>query len=132
MNEKRLFVPRAIAWAALLACSFAFAQSNLGYLRDAPSGRFNAQDFELFWAAVDEVSASKKPGTTKSWENSATGNGGTIKVLNVFTSTEGRDCRRLHVENHAKSLKGASTQNVCAHSDGTWLLDADAKPALSK
>jgi hypothetical protein len=132
MNEKRLFVPHTIAWAALLASSLAFAQSNLGYLRDAPSGKFNAQDFEMFWAAVDEVSAGKEPGATKSWENSATGNGGTIKVLNVFTSTDGRDCRRLHVENHAKSIKGATTQNVCAHTDGTWLLDADARPALSK
>jgi hypothetical protein len=129
MNEKRLFVPHAIAWAALLASSLAFAQSNLGYLRDAPSGKFNAQDFELFWAAVDEVARGKTPGVTKGWENAATGSGGTIKLLNVFTSTDGRDCRRLHVENYAKSLKGASTQNVCAHTDGTWLLDADARPA---
>jgi len=112
-----------------LAGSLAFGQSNLGYLRDAPSGRFNAQDFELFWAAVDEVSASKQTGATRTWANSATGSGGTIKLLNVFTSTDGRDCRRLHVENYAKSLKGASTQNVCAHTDGTWLLDADARPA---
>jgi len=127
MNENRRF-SHAIAWIGLLAGSFAFAQSNLGYLRDAPSGKFNAQDFELFWVAVDEVSASK-PGTIKSWENAATGSGGTLKLLNLFTSTDGRDCRRLRVENYAKSLKGASTQIVCAHTDGTWLLDADARPA---
>ena len=111
------------------AASVALAQSNLGQLNDAPSAKFTAQDFELFWAAVDEVSASKTPGATKSWESSATGNGGTLKLLNVFTSTDGRDCRRLRVDNHAKSLKGASTQIVCAHRDGTWLLDADARPA---
>ena len=112
-----------------VAGPLAFGQSNLGYLRDAPSGKFNAQDFEIFWAAVDEVSASKQTGATKSWANAATGSGGTIKLLNVFTSTDGRDCRRLHVENYAKSLKGATTQNVCRHTDGTWLLDADARPA---
>jgi hypothetical protein len=129
MNENRRSLPPAIAWAALLVGSLAFAQSNLGYLRDAPSGKFTAQDFELFWAAVDEVSRGKTTGVTKSWDNPATGSGGTIKLLNVFTSTDGRDCRRLRVENYAKSLKGASTQNVCAHTDGTWLLDADARPA---
>jgi 17 kDa outer membrane surface antigen len=112
-----------------LASPLAFGQSNLGFLHDAPSGKFNAQDFEMFWAAVDEVSASKQTGATKSWANSATGSGGTIKLLNVFTSTDGRDCRRLRVENYAKSFKGASTQNVCRHTDGTWLLDADARPA---
>ena len=122
-------LPAAAMAATLLTASAVFAQTNLGYLRDAPSGKFNAQDFELLWAAVDEVSAGKKPGAVKSWENAATGSGGTIKLLAVFTSTEGRDCRRLRVENHAKSLKGATTQNVCAHTDGTWLLDADAQPA---
>jgi hypothetical protein len=113
----------------VMAGPVAFGQSNLGYLRDAPSGKFTAQDFELFWAAVDEVSAAKKTGTIKGWENVATGSGGTIKLLSVFTSTDGRDCRRLRVENYAKSLKGASTQIVCAHTDGTWLIDADARPA---
>ena len=109
--------------------TLAFAQSNLGQLNDAPSAKFTAQDFELFWAAIDEVSAGKTPGTTKSWDNPATHNGGNIKLLNVFTSTDGRNCRRLRVENYARSLKGSSTQKVCAHTDGTWLLDADAKPA---
>jgi hypothetical protein len=122
------------ALAALLAMGIfvmpcALAQSNLGQLRDAPSAKFTPQDFELFWGAVDEVSASKTAGTTKTWENPATGNGGTIKLLGAFTSTDGRDCRRLRVDNHSKSLKGSSTQHVCAHRDGTWLLDADARPA---
>jgi hypothetical protein len=114
--------------ASLIASPDVLAQSNLGYLRDAPSGKFNAQDFEMLWAAVDEVSA-QKPGATKSWDNPATGSGGTIKLLAIFRSTDGRDCRRLRVDNYAKSLKGATTQNVCAHTDGTWLLDADARPA---
>jgi len=112
----------------VMASPMVLGQTNLGYLRDAPSGKFTAQDFEMFWAAVDEVSAGKT-GATKGWKNAATGSGGTIKLLNVFTSTDGRDCRRLRVENYAKSLKGASTQIVCAHTDGTWLLDADARPA---
>ena len=108
--------------------SLALAQTNLGQLNDAPSAKFTAQDFEMFWAAVDEVSASKTAGNSKSWENTATGNGGSIKLLNVFTSTDGRDCRRLRVDNYSKSLKGATTQIVWRTRDGTWLLDADARP----
>ena len=119
----------AFAVLSVGVATFAFAQSNLGELSDAPSAKFTPQDFELFWAALDEVSAGKTAGSFRSWENTATGNGGTIKLLGAFTSADGRDCRRLRVDNHAKSLKGASTQTVCAHRDGTWLLDADAKPA---
>ena len=122
------------AFAALLAVSIiaipaALAQSNLGQLRDAPSAKFTPQDFEMFWAAVDEVSRGAKAGTAKSWANAATGNGGTLKLLNVFTSTDGRDCRRLRVDNHSKSLKGSSKQIFCAGTDGKWLLDANARPA---
>ena len=99
------------ALAALLvlgtcAGSSAFAQANLGDLRDAPSAKFTPADFDLLWAAVDEVSRGKKVGTAKAWENSATGNGGTIKLLKVFTSTDGRDCRRLRVDNSREVAQG--------------------------
>jgi hypothetical protein len=120
------------ALAALFAvgvlASPALAQSNLGELRDSPTSKFTPQDFEMFWAAVYEISRDKKPGDTRTWENAATGNGGTLKLLNVFTSTDGRDCRRLRVDNHAKSLKGSSKQIVCASPDGKWLLDSAATP----
>lgn len=108
--------------------SLAPAQTNLGDLRDAPSGKFTPQDFDMLWAAVDEVSRGKNIGAVKKWENTATGNGGAVKLLEVFTSTGNLDCRRLRINNHAKSLKGATTQVVCASTDGKWLLDADARP----
>jgi hypothetical protein len=122
------------ALAALLATAVcagpvAIAQTNLGDLRDAPSGKFKAEDFDMLWAAVDEVSRNKTIGAVKKWENAATGNGGAIKLLNVFTSTDGRDCRRLRMDNHAKSLKGSTKQIVCADASGKWILDAGAQPA---
>ena len=110
----------------------AYAQTNLGDLRDAPSGKFTPQDFEMLWATVDEVSRTGQKGATKSWKNEATGSGGTIKLLNVFTSTAGRDCRRLRVDNYAQTLKGSTRQTVCANEDGKWILDADARPAPSR
>ena len=107
----------------------AWAQANLGELRDAPSAKFKPQDFDMLWATIDEVSKGKQVGVSKTWENAATGNGGTIKLLKVFSSTDGRDCRRLRIDNHAKSLKGSSKQTVCASPEGKWVLDAGAKPA---
>ena len=106
------------ACAVLLGTlSAAHAQTNLGDLRDAPSGKFTPQDFEMLWATIDEVSRTRKTGTSKSWANDATGSGGTIKLLNVFTTGDGRDCRRLRIDNHARSLKGSSKQVVCADAD---------------
>ncbi|HEY6123378.1 MAG TPA: DVU3141 family protein [Steroidobacteraceae bacterium] len=123
-----------VACAALLAFTAcmgpaSFGQANLGELRDAPSAKFTPQDFEMLWAAVDEVSRGAKTGVVKKWANAETGNGGAIKLLNVFTSTDGRDCRRLRMDNYAKTLKGSSKQIVCADPEGKWMMDADARPA---
>jgi hypothetical protein len=126
MSATRLVVVTVLV---MLFGSVTQAQTNLGDLRDAPSGKFTQQDFEMLWATVDEVSRTKQKGATKSWKNEATGSGGTVKLLSVFTSTTGRDCRRLLVDNYAKSLKGSTKQIVCAGDDGKWILDADARPA---
>ena len=118
------------AWLVLGACAAGMvsAQTNLGDVADAPSAKFQPADFDLLWSTVDEVSRGKV-GATKAWENSATGNGGSIKLLKVFTSTDGRDCRQLRVDNHARSLKGSTKQIVCATLEGKWMLDAGAQPA---
>ena len=116
--------------ASLCASAVAPAQSNLGKdVQESPSAKFTPQDFDQFWATIDTVSNDKVTGMAKKWENSANGNGGSIKLLRVFTSTDGRDCRRLKVENHAKTLKGVSNMTVCANPQGKWLIDADARPA---
>jgi len=121
----------ALLVVGAIASSGASAQVNLGDLRDAPSAKFQPADFDLLWATVDEVSRGKAIGASKSWKNAVTGNGGTIKLLKVFTSTDGRDCRRLRVDNYAKSLKGSTKQIVCASPEGKWMLDAGAKPAAA-
>jgi surface antigen len=125
---------RKQAIAAVLALSLclvaaAQAQGSRDVLTGAVAAKFTSQDFDLMWAAIAEVSDGKKVGTVKTWENAATGNGGSLKLLKVFTSTQGRDCRRLRMDNHSGKQKGTSGQNVCMGPDGKWLLDADAKPA---
>ena len=122
-------------YAACVAASMCFgslasAQSNLGKdVQESPSAKFTPQDFDQFWATIDTVSNDKVTGAVKKWENAANGNGGSIKLLRVFTSTDGRDCRRLKIENHAKTLKGVSNMSVCADPQGKWMIDADARPA---
>jgi hypothetical protein len=128
MSARRLVVLSACV-TLLGGIGVGYAQTNLGDLRDAPSGKFTAQDFEILWATIDEVGRTKEKGATRSWKNEATGSGGTIKLLTVFTSTTGRDCRRLRIDNYAKSLKGSSKQVVCMGDDGKWILDAEARPA---
>ena len=105
------------------------SQTNINQFKDAPAAKFTPEDFEIFWASVNEVSSQKKAGAIKTWENAATGSGGTLKLLKVFTSEDGRDCRRLRVDNRHKHLKGSSKQTVCANPEGKWLIDAEAKPA---
>lgn len=113
---------------SLGVASLSIAQTNLGDLNDAPAAKFQPADFDLLWATVNEVSQGKV-GMAKTWTNTATGNGGTIKLLKVFTSADGRDCRHLRIDNHAKSLKGSTKQVVCATPEGKWMLDAGARPA---
>jgi hypothetical protein len=118
----------ALLLCAVLGASSAQAQSNLGFLADAPVAKFTKADFALAEAAAGEVIRAGKKGTTRSWENAATGNGGSIKLLGSFTAGDGRNCHRLRVANHARGIEGVSTMNVCAGADGKWLLDADARP----
>ena len=38
------------------------------------------------------------------------------------TSTEGRDCKRLRLENHTAEISGSSTVKVCHFPDRGWLI----------
>jgi len=115
--------------ASLCASTVATAQSNLGKnVRDAPTAKFTPEDFDVFWATIDQVSNDKIVGKVRIWENAENGNGGSIKLLRSFTSQDERDCRRLHIENHANTLKGTSNMTVCVDPQGRWLMDADARP----
>src|SRR5882672_376523 len=114
-------------FAAIMCCA-ANAQSGLGFLHDAPVGYFTADDFALMQTATSAVLNSTDRGATKTWQNPATGNYGSIRLLAAFTSTEGRDCKRLRVDNHTPEISGSSTVKVCRFPDGGWLIDSNAKP----
>ncbi len=113
---------------AAIVCSAAVAQGGLGFLHDAPVGYFTSDDFALMQTATSEVLNSTDRHATKTWQNPATGNSGRITLLASFTSSEGRDCRRLRVENYTPEITGSSTVKVCRFPDGGWLIDSNAKP----
>jgi hypothetical protein len=122
---------RRRAAAAVLAgivSTAAFAQNSLGFLRDAPVGYFISDDFALMQTATSTVLRGTDRGTTKSWHNPTTGNRGSITLLASFVSTEGRDCKRLRVDNYAEEISGSSVVKVCRFPDGGWLIDSSAKP----
>jgi surface antigen len=113
--------------AAIISAA-ALAQNSLGFLHDAPVGYFTSDDFAMMQTATSAVLSSTERGATKTWQNPATGNSGSITLLAAFTSTEGRDCKRLRVENHTPEISGSSTVKVCRFPDGGWLIDSNAKP----
>jgi hypothetical protein len=121
---------RSIAAVAMSICAFSvMGQGGLGFLKQTPLSSFTDQDFELMKAAASAVLSSTEPGTAKSWTDSANGNGGTIKLVSSFSAADGRNCRRLRIENHAKGMSGVYTTNVCQAEHGPWKIDPAAAPA---
>jgi 17 kDa common-antigen outer membrane protein len=120
---------RIVAAAILIGAIFpAMAQNSMGFLKDAPVASFTPQDFDLMQAAAADVLSRSDKGASKTFHNDATGNGGTIKLLGSFKSTEGRDCKRLQLDTSTQTLTATSKVKVCHFPDGRWLIDAQAKP----
>ena len=107
----------------------AWGQGNMSFLLNTPVEKFNDEDFARLKAAALAVLEHPGPGAKQAWDNAATGNSGTITMLQSFTTEDGRECHKLHIENHAKALSGASDMSVCRGADRRWLMDPEAVPA---
>jgi surface antigen len=119
----------AVAVSAFMCCAV-LAQSNLGFLKNAPMGSFKDDDVKLMMQTAEAVLNSPDPGTTRAWQNAATGNGGEIKKLSSFNTKDGRECHRLQVHNYTKQhVESLSTTNMCRSQGGKWLIDPEAQPA---
>ena len=82
--------------------------------------------------AADEVLSSGQPHATRGWHNDATGNGGEIRVVARFDTDDRRECRRLRVDIHTlRAGDRRSMMNVCRSAGGRWLMDPDARPAVT-
>jgi surface antigen len=121
MKRYRTLIP----WLALNIWLFGM-QAPAAVTSDIPSAKFNADDFRMQREAQDVVLASTDIGTTRSWENPATGNSGQIQLLRTFQSSDGRECKRIRITNQAGPTKGVSTMNMCRSGAGPWRIDSTA------
>jgi surface antigen len=114
-----------IACLALGACLMA-VHLPAAVTSDIPSAKFNADDRRMQGDAQNAVLAATEIGTTRSWENAATGNSGKIELLRVFQSADGRDCKRIRITSQAGPSTGVSTMNMCRSGTGKWRIDSMA------
>ncbi len=124
--------PRWYGLAALvLVCGSAAAQSNLGFLKDAPLSRFNADDISLMVEAGRVVLNSEEAKPSRSWRNEKTRHSGRITLLQRF-SFESRECRRLRVDNRAGGMESSTNLSACRDSAGAWAIDTRAQPTAKR
>jgi surface antigen len=114
-----------IPWLAINVWLFGM-QAPAAVTSDIPSAKFTADDFRMQREAQESVLVSTDIGTTRSWENPATGNSGSIKLLRSFQSSDGRECKRLQITNQAGPAKAVSVMNMCRSGTGPWRVDSTA------
>ena len=119
---------RAVLLALFLAPSGVGAATNLGFLKNAPIGQFKEEDMKMMRAAADDLLREDTKGASREWHNDKTGNSGRLEILDVFTSEDGRHCKKLLVVTRAKSQEQQSSYPLCAAPDGRWLIDTEAAP----
>ncbi len=107
----------AIVWLAWSGLSIA---ANISFLNDAAMSEFKDDDVMMLQSNIDEA-LTLPEGETKAWENPVTGAHGRITVLAPH-SRDGRECRKLRVENHARGRSGEGDWNYCRTTEGRWEL----------
>ena len=85
---------------------------NTKFLDDAPISRFNNKDIEVMLNAVTDALENAEDGTEVAWENSKTGNHGTVTPMNRI-SRDGMDCRELDIRNFAGNFSGRAVHLMC-------------------
>jgi surface antigen len=113
---------RRILLAAIAAAfaGAAGAQSNLGFLDNAPIQKMTKADIALLMKHSDEALSRNADGHTSAWANPQTGASGTITPLKTFTQ-RGMKCREAEYTNFAGGFRGASRHTLCLQG-GTWKI----------
>jgi hypothetical protein len=119
---------RVVVLTLLLAQAAVGGATNLGFLKNAPIGQFKEEDMRMMRAAAEDLLREDAKGASREWHNDKTGNSGRLEILDVFTSEDGRHCKKLLVVTRAKSQEQHSAYPLCAAPDGRWLIDTEAAP----
>jgi len=90
-------------------------------LKNTPSSKFNAEDYALMKARVDQALKAEKDGETLAWNNDKSGASGTVTALNRLTWND-LSCRRLRIVNNHGSTTGRGVYKFCEKPPGRWKL----------
>jgi surface antigen len=112
-----LIISTVLAGLTAIAAAPAMAQSNLGWMRDAPAASFTKADTQLLVNALHSALDGKADGAAMTWENPAAGNSGSITPA---PDPKGRaGCRLAHILNRHKTVVYA-TDVVFCKTGGEW------------
>jgi surface antigen len=109
-----------LATMAVLACAGAVSAANTNFMKDSAIAEFKDADVTLLLSNIDQALAQPE-GTTTDWKNPRTGANGRITTLEDLT-IDGRECRALRVENHARGRNGKADWHYCRGAGGRWEL----------
>lgn len=107
-----LVVAACLSGAALAA--------NTSFMKDSAMAEFRDADVTLLMGTIDAALALPD-GEARTWQNDATGAKGRITALATY-SREGRECRKLRVENQARGRTGDGEWHYCRQPEGRWEL----------
>lgn len=97
--------------------------TNVGFMWDAPVRYFTDQDWKYFNAAVDKALNSTPDGKSVYWNNSASGNHGSIQPFNT-TKSNGLVCRQIKIESVGDHRTGQAVNKLCKYPTG-WKIPSD-------
>lgn len=96
------------------------------WMHDAALTQFTDGDWDILKAETRRVLDDEPDGARTDWNNSETGNGGSIKALATL-SLEAQPCRRVAFKNvTATGTEGQGVYHLCRQEDGTWKFVAEA------
>ena len=106
----------------------AYAGGGHSWLDGTPASKFNADDYALMKARIDEALKAEKDGETLDWRNEKTLASGSVTPLNRLT-WQGLSCRRLRIANSYDRLKAQGVYKYCEKPAGQWkLIGPDKTP----
>ena len=129
MRRLRTVVPIAAVLLLILPMG---ASAQFGRAVQRPHVRLTGTDFEIVRKIVREDFTGKPNGTSLPWNNPDSQNSGTLTLLDTFQS-QGRECRRVKYDiRPGPNQPGVHSHTYvltnCRLADGTWKIDADARP----
>lgn len=112
------------------------ASAQYGRTFKGPQVKLSNTDFDIVRKIVREDFTGKPNGTSLPWNNPESQNSGTLTLLDTFQS-KGRECRKVKYDIlPGPNQPGAHSANYvltnCRLEDGTWKIDADARPDKHK